>query len=75
MRGYYVYKDIWDASSASYWLIVRGNLEIEMVAMHPVAITKEDVTVGHIPRAILLIYKERRNNKKCVIAGRRRYLS
>ena len=78
VRGYHVYNTIWDAGSdiGEEFICKRepGNRE----DMHAVAITKEDMTIGHVPRAIspiCSIFIMRGGTIKCLITGGRRYSS
>ena len=45
VRGYHVYKDLWDASSGEDILMMK----IDMLCM---SVVKDDTFVGHIPRKI-----------------------
>ena len=77
VRGYHVYKDIWDASSSIGEFICKrktGNRN----DTYAVAITKEDVIFGHVPRTIspiCSIFIRRGGTIKCLISGGRRYSS
>ena len=78
VREYHVYKDIWDASSAIGDEFNRKREPGNRNDTHAVAITKEDVTIGHVPRAIspiCSIFIRRGGTIKCLITGGRCYLS
>ena len=58
-------------------LFVRGNQEIKMMP-HAVAITKENIIFGHVPRAIspiCSIFIRRGGTRKSLITGGRQYSS
>lgn len=73
VHGYHVYKGIWDASSDIGEFICKRKPGNQNDA-HAVAVTKEDVTVGHIPRTILpicSIFIRRCGAIKCLVKGGR----
>ena len=78
VRGYHVYNNIWDASSDVGEELICKREPGNRVDTHAVAITKDDVTVGHVPRAIspiCSIFIRRGGTIKCLIIGGRRYSS
>jgi hypothetical protein len=74
VRGYHVYKDIWDAAEGEVLLCSRElhNLRDPFA----VAIIKNDITVGHVPRMISATcssFLRRSGTITCRIIGERRY--
>ena len=52
VREYHVYKDIWDASSSIGEDFICKREPGNQNDTHAMAITKEDVIFGHVPRTI-----------------------
>ena len=78
VRRYHVYNNIWDARSDIGEELGCKREPGNQEDTHVVAITKEDVTVGHVTRAIspiCSIFIRRGGTIKCLITGGRRYSS
>ena len=74
VRGYHIYKDIWDA-------VIGEELRCEREPdnrsdRYAVAIKKDGIIIGHIPRKIsraCSLFLRRGNEITCCVTGHRRY--
>lgn len=73
VRGYHVYKDIWEAAIGEELLCERETRNTK--DRYAVAVKKDGTVVGHVPRKIshLCSIFLRRGNIVCCVPGRRRY--
>ena len=76
MRGYHVYKDIWEAALGEELDCTRerGNPR----DAYAVAVVKNGTTVGHLPRKhcrLCALFLRRGGTISCNVSGRRRYSS
>ena len=74
VRGYHVYKDVWNAVLGEELLCQReaGNSS----DLYAVAVLKDGTTVGHLPRKISRIctlFIRRGGTISCLVNGRRKY--
>ena len=74
VRGYHVYKNIWDASIGEELACQREPSN--GVDRYAVVVIKDDAVVGHLPKKMARIYSlflRRGGVIRCRVAGRRRY--
>ena len=74
IRGYHVYKEIWDASIGEYVLCEREPFN--RIDRYTVAVLKNDTIVGHITKNlshVCLLFLARRFCIGCIVTGERRY--
>ena len=75
VRGYHIYKDIWDAVIGEELQCERSPI-IEAIAGYAVAIKKDGIIIGHIPRKIsrtCSLFLRRGNEITYCVTGHRRY--
>lgn len=74
VRGYHIYHSIWDAAIGEHLECRREPLNHR--DRYAVAVLKDDVIIGHIPRTILRIcslFLLRNGTISCIVTGPRRY--
>ena len=73
VRGYHLYKDIWEAAIGEELQCERETRNTK--DRYAVAVKKDGMVVGHLPRKIshLCSIFLRRGNIVCCVSGRRRY--
>ena len=73
VRGYHIYKDIWDATIGEKLQCARESDNSN--DHYAVAVRKNDAVVGHVPRKIsrvCVLFLERNGAITCTITGPRR---
>ena len=73
VRGYHIYKDIWDATIGEELQCARESDNSN--DRYAVAVRKNDAVVGHVPRTIsrvCALFLERNGAINCTITGPRR---
>ena len=76
IRGYHIYQNIWNAEVDDHFVCEREPLNSS--DRYVVAILKDDVVVGHLPRQlsqILSLFLFKNSTIDCVVICRRRYSS
>lgn len=74
VRGYHEYKDIWTAAAGE--VLVCSREPTNVADRYAVAVLKDDVIVGHLPRKIAKLcslFLRRGGSIDCTVTGRRRY--
>ena len=74
MRGYHVYKDIWEANVGEELECVKERRNEK--DRYAVAVVKNDTIIGHLPRKISKVcslFLRRGGNICCIVTGRRRF--
>ena len=74
VRGYHVYQDVWTPAVGERLQCVREEDNAE--DRYAVAVTRDGVTVGHLPRRIstlCLLFIRRGGVIRCSVTGHRRY--
>ena len=75
VRGHHISKDFWIPAEGEILSCVSSTNRFDSFA---VAVKKDSVVVGHVPRKIAVIYSlflRRRGTMPCQIVGARRYSS
>ena len=67
IRGYYVYKDIWEASSGQIFPCLQGSGN----AFDPftISIMRHSDIIGHVPIGCLFIFLQNSSSIKCTVTG------
>ena len=76
IRGYHIYQNIWNAEVDEHFICEREPLNPS--DRYAVAVLKDDVVVGHLPRhlsRILSLFLLKDSTIDCVVIGGRRYSS
>ena len=73
IRGYHIYKEIWDAAIGEHLTCERENSNNH--DRYAVAVTKDRTIVGHLPRKVSRVCSLflKRGGIDCVVTGRWRY--
>ena len=77
VRGYHVYKDIWDATIGDI-LVCRKEASNVHDPYCVAVVDQRQVTVGHVPReisAVCSLFLDHQRTISCEIIGRRKYSS
>jgi len=74
VRGYHIYKEIWDASIGEYLLCKREPFN--WIDRYNAAVLKNDIVVDHIPKKLsrtCSLFLARGGCISCIVMGSRRY--
>ena len=74
IRGYHIYKDIWNSTIGEHLICERETLN--STDRYAVAVLKDDIIIGHLPRVlsrICSLFIVRGGTITCVVNGARRY--
>ena len=74
IRGYHVYKDVWEAAIGEVLVCEREPRNAE--DRYAVAVKKDGTIVGHLPRnlsRVCSLFIRRGGMIQCTVTGRRRY--
>ena len=76
VRGYHVYKDVWEAAIGE--VLVCRREPSNAADRYAVAVTKEETIIGHLPRKlskVCSLFLRRGGSIRSTVTGRRRYSS
>ena len=74
IRGYHVYKEIWNPTVGEHLICERESLNPS--DRYAVAVVKDDVIIGHLPRVLsqlCSLFIARGGTISCIVNGARRY--